>query len=76
MANLQMRKVKLSGISKFRIKFVSTEIKEMVARCGIGFDALVLTGDYVLSTFMSSSKGAWLFFAPEMLTASFQVRSR
>lgn len=58
MANLQMRKVKLSGISKFRIKFVSTEIKEMVAKCGIAFDALVLTGDYVLSTFMSSSKGA------------------
>lgn len=58
MANLQMRKVKLSGISKFRIKFVSTEIKEMVAKCGIAFDALEVKGDYVLSTFMSSSKGA------------------
>lgn len=59
MANLQMRKVKLSGISKFRIKFVSTEIKDMVAKCGIAFDTLILTGDYVLSMpFMSSSKGA------------------
>ena len=62
MATLQMRNAKLSGISKFRIKYVTTEVKEMEAKCGIFFDSLLLTGDYTLRSFVSRSKGLSLFF--------------
>lgn len=61
MANLQMRNAKLSGISKFRIKYITTEVKEMEAKCGIFFDSLLLTGDYSLRSFVSRSKGLFSF---------------
>jgi Haemolymph juvenile hormone binding protein (JHBP) len=57
MANLKMTNVNLFGISKFRIKYVTTEIKEMKAKMQIEFDSLVLKADYQLSSFMSRSKG-------------------
>lgn len=57
MTNLKMMKVKLYGISKFRIRYISTEIKQMESNCGIGFETLTLKGDYSLSSFVSRSKG-------------------
>jgi hypothetical protein len=57
MANLKMTKVQLHGISKFRIKSVVTEIKDMKANIQIEFASLKILGDYQLSSFMSRSKG-------------------
>lgn len=54
---MHLSKVKLSGISQFRIKYVNTEIKDMQAQCGIEFDEITLKGDYSLSSFVSRSKG-------------------
>lgn len=56
-ATLQMKKARLHGISQFRIKFVSIEVTNMIAKCGIVFETLKLVGDYSLSSFMTSSKG-------------------
>ena len=57
MTNLKMTKVKLYGISQFRIRYISTEIKDMEAKCGILFETLILKGEYSLSSFVSRSKG-------------------
>lgn len=57
MTNLKMTKVKLSGISQFRIRYITTEIKDMEAKCGILFETLSLRGEYSLSSFVTRSKG-------------------
>lgn len=61
MANLKMTNISLHGISKFRIKYVTTEIKDMKAKMQIEFDALIIKGSYQLSSFMSRSKGLFPF---------------
>lgn len=57
-ANMHMTSVKLHGTSQFRIKYITTDIKGMKATCGIHFDLLKVTGNYVLSSFMTKSKGS------------------
>ncbi|CRL00047.1 CLUMA_CG013335, isoform A [Clunio marinus] len=57
MTKLRMTKTKLSGITKFRITYIETQVKDLKAKCGILFEQLTLKGDYVLSSFMSRSKG-------------------
>jgi hypothetical protein len=54
---LQMSNVKLHGISKFRLKFISTEVREMEAKCGIQFDALTLIGNYTIRSMITRNQG-------------------
>lgn len=57
MANLKMNDVTLIGISKFRIKNLAIEIKEMKASIQIEFKTLVINGTYKLTSMLSRSKG-------------------
>lgn len=64
---LVMTKVKLSGISQFRIQYVTIEANSNVARCGIIFDTLKLQGDYTLHAFISRSKGPFTIFLKDVV---------
>lgn len=57
MVTLRLTKVKLYGISQFRIIYISTEIKRMEAKCGILFESLKLQGEYYTNTIFARSKG-------------------
>lgn len=57
MGTLQMSKVQVHGISQFRLKFITTDVKEMEARCGIQFDALRLMGNYSIKSLVARSQG-------------------
>lgn len=54
---LHMKDVKMYGLSKFRIKYVKTDLKELQVNAGIQVDELQMIGNYTLSSFFSKSSG-------------------
>ncbi|EDW04051.1 uncharacterized protein LOC6561705 [Drosophila grimshawi] len=57
MANLNMRKVKAYGLSKFRIASINADFKEMMVEAGITLDEMLVKGDYTLSSFFTKANG-------------------
>lgn len=57
MANLKMSDLTLIGISHFRIKTLTVEIKKMKANMQIEFKNLVINGTYKLSSVWARSAG-------------------
>jgi hypothetical protein len=55
---LSMSKIKIHGLTKFRIQNVSVQVdRKMEAFCGLMFDTLVMDGNYSLSSFIAKSNG-------------------
>jgi len=54
---LTMKNVKVYGLSKFRIKTVKTNLKDLEVKCGIQIDKLIMLGNYSLMSLFSSAKG-------------------
>uniref|UniRef100_A0A336KI47 CSON005147 protein n=1 Tax=Culicoides sonorensis TaxID=179676 RepID=A0A336KI47_CULSO len=57
LSTLNMQKVMSHGLSKFRIKHIKTDLKELQVKAGVQIDQLVLVGNYTLSTFVTKSNG-------------------
>lgn len=54
---MKLNGAKIYGLKNFKIEEVSTEIKDMKAKCGITFEIFQMKGNYQLSSFFTKSKG-------------------
>ncbi|CAG9825613.1 unnamed protein product [Phaedon cochleariae] len=54
---MNFKKVKLYGLKKFRIEHIEADIPNMKLRATLSIDHLDVTGNYTLSTWISSAKG-------------------
>lgn len=57
LATFNMRNVLAHGLSKFRIKNLNIDIKELKAFVGIQLDSMNMVGDYTLSSLFSRTQG-------------------
>lgn len=57
LTTLNMQKVMSHGLSKFRIKHIKTDLKELQVKAGVQIDELILLGNYTMSSLFSRSVG-------------------
>lgn len=57
MATLNMKKVYAYDLSKFRIKYIKGDLKDMKVNAGIQLDVMKVNGLYTLSSFFSKAEG-------------------
>ncbi|XP_059609052.1 uncharacterized protein LOC132256574 [Phlebotomus argentipes] len=68
MTTLQMDNVLAYGLSKFRIKFVKMDLKEMKVFAGIQVDKMTLVGNYTLNSLFSRSSGPFTVVLKDVFT--------
>lgn len=54
---MEFKKVKLYGLSKFRLDHVVADIKALKVEAGLSIDLLHVKGNYTLSTWLSKARG-------------------
>lgn len=57
LTTLSMYNVKAYGLSKFRIKHIKTDLKELQVKAGIQIDQMIMLGNYTMSSLFSRSTG-------------------
>uniref|UniRef100_A0A6B2EAR1 Putative hemolymph juvenile hormone binding protein n=1 Tax=Phlebotomus kandelakii TaxID=1109342 RepID=A0A6B2EAR1_9DIPT len=68
MTTLQMENVLAYGLSKFRIKFVKMDMKEMRVFAGVQVDKMTLVGNYTLNSLFSRSSGPFTVVLKDVFT--------
>lgn len=62
LVDLKMTNISLHGVSKFRIKYATADIKNMKAKVQIEFESLTMMAkNYNLKAFMTKSQGLATF---------------
>uniref|UniRef100_A0A1L8DR22 Putative juvenile hormone binding protein in insects n=1 Tax=Nyssomyia neivai TaxID=330878 RepID=A0A1L8DR22_9DIPT len=68
MTTLQMENILAYGLSKFRIKFVNVDLKEMKVYAGVQVDKMTLIGNYTLHSLFSRSSGPFTVVLKDVFT--------
>lgn len=57
MAHIKFQEAQLYGLSKFRIDYVRTDLKDLKVHVGLSFNQLQVLGRYRMSSWLSTSSG-------------------
>lgn len=68
LAKLSMTNVKAYGLSKFRLKYIHSDLNGLSVKAGIQVDEMLVIGNYTLSSFFTSSKGPFTVILKNVFT--------
>lgn len=67
-AKMHMKNVLAYGLSKFRIKFFTTELNTMKVQTAVQIDEMLVKGNYTMSTFFNRAEGPFTVVLKNVLT--------
>ncbi|XP_055636099.1 uncharacterized protein LOC129775402 [Toxorhynchites rutilus septentrionalis] len=67
-AKMHMKNVLAYGLSKFRIKFFTTELNTMKVQTAVQIDEMQVKGNYTMSTFFNRAEGPFTVVLKNVLT--------
>lgn len=70
LSTLYMKNVKAHGLSKFRIKFINTDLKALEVNGGIQLDEMNVKGTYILNSFISKAEGPFSVILKNVFVAA------